>query len=238
MSVAQDLRNLAELDSAIASAQHQRDHLPAASELAAVETHLRKIAADFKELSAAKAPVAAQRDELEATRSTLSARLVDLRTKLDASTGGARDLAALSGEIDAVSAKLDDADTQELEILELLEPFEAQEHALRVAGQPLMTQRLELMAAVEAGQAELDDILARHRLGRPALIAALPEDLAATYGRILARVHDTAAVDVVDGRCGGCRIALVPLDLERWRDSGPEAFVACPECSRLFLRPC
>ena len=238
MEIAATLRRLANLDAAVASIRHTSEHLPEAQELAEVEERLRAIAQEFKQLTSDRAPLIAQRDEVDQLRETLAERKSTLQAKLDASTGGARDLATLSSEIEGLTQKLDDVETKELEILELLEPFDRQEQEIKAAGQPLMTRRTELTAAVAAGREALGEQASAKITERDPLLQLLPDALRASYERVYARVGDAAAVDVADGRCGGCRIALVPLDLERWRSAPEGTFPACPECSRLLLPAC
>ncbi|CAB4865638.1 unannotated protein [freshwater metagenome] len=238
MEIATALRSLAVVDSATASLRHQLGTMPEVQELAQVEEHLRSLTQEFKQLTTDRAPLTAQRDEVDSLRESLSLRKATLQATLDSSTSGARDLATLVSEIEVLAQKLDDVETKELEIMELLEPFDQQEQELKAAGQPLMTRRGELTAAIEAGRLAIDEHIAAKLTERMPLLASLPESLRATYERVHARVGDAAAVDVEGGRCGGCRIAMVPLDLERWRSAPTDNFPVCPECSRLLLPAC
>ena len=238
MEIATALRALAVVDSATAALRHQLGTMPEVQELAQVEEHLRSLTQEFKQLTADRAPLTAQRDEVDSLRESLSLRQATLQATLDSSTSGARDLATLVSEIEVLAQKLDDVETHELEIMELLEPFDQQEQEIKSAGQPLMTRRSELTAAVAAGRLAIGEHIAAKLTERTPLLAALPESLRATYERVHARVGDAAAVDVEGGRCGGCRIAMVPLDLERWRSAPTDTFSVCPECSRLLLPAC
>ncbi|MEI6736551.1 MAG: hypothetical protein WCL31_06490 [Actinomycetes bacterium] len=238
MEIATALRSLAVVDTVTASLRHQLDHMPEVLELAQVEEHLRTLTQEFKQLTADRAPWTAQRDEVDTLRESLSQRKATLQTTLDSSTSGARDLATLVSEIEILASKLDDVETKELEIMELLEPFDQQEQEIKAAGQPLMTRRSELTAAIAAGRLAIEELLAAKVAERAPLVAALPESVRASYERVHARVGDAAAVDVDGGRCGGCRIAMVPLDLERWRNAPADTFPVCPECSRLLLPAC
>jgi predicted nucleic acid-binding Zn-ribbon protein len=238
MEIATALRSLAVVDVATASLRHQLVAMPEVQELTQVEEHLRTLTQEFKQLTADRAPLTAQRDELDSLRESLSQRKATLQATLDSSTSGARDLATLVSEIEILAQKLDDVETKELEIMELLEPFDEQEQEIKAAGQPLMTRRGELTAAIAAGRLAIDEHIAAKLTERMPLLDALPESLRATYERVHARVGDAAAVDVEGGRCGGCRIAMVPLDLERWRSAPADTFPVCPECSRLLLPAC
>jgi predicted RNase H-like nuclease (RuvC/YqgF family) len=122
MEIANTLRSLAAVDAATASLRHQLAHLPEAQELTQVEEHLRALTQEFKQLTADRAPLMAQRDEVDTLRESLSQRKATLQATLDASTSGARDLATLVSEIAVLAQKLDDVETKELERKIRLDP--------------------------------------------------------------------------------------------------------------------
>ncbi|MGH9019887.1 MAG: C4-type zinc ribbon domain-containing protein, partial [Acidimicrobiales bacterium] len=64
---------------------------------------------------------------------------------------------------------------------------------------------------------------------------AVPPALRGRYDDALARVGGSGAAQVDAGRCDGCRIALSPLDLDRWRVAPEGSFPPCPSCGRLLL---
>jgi predicted nucleic acid-binding Zn-ribbon protein len=68
------------------------------------------------------------------------------------------------------------------------------------------------------------------RADRPVARTARPR-----YQGVMSRVGITGAAQVEAGRCDGCRIALSPLDVDRWKAQAPGTFMACPECGRLLL---
>ena len=55
------------------------------------------------------------------------------------------------------------------------------------------------------------------------------------YESALARVGTSGAAVVLEGRCDGCRLALSPLDFDRFKAQPPDTFMDCPECGRILL---
>jgi hypothetical protein len=84
-------------------------------------------------------------------------------------------------------------------------------------------------------RATLDEELVSLRGARHERAAALSPELLARYDAALVRVGTSGAAQVDAGRCDGCRIALPPLDVDRWKSQLTGTFMPCPECGRLLL---
>lgn len=231
------LRNVAAIDRKVAQLRYDRDHLPATVELQQVDATLGSLVGELHELEGERNPLVAQRDELESRAASLRQRREEVSRKLATSTAGARELDALTTEVTHLGDSIDEVETAELEILEVLEPLDEKFHEIGRAAKLATERRTELQAMIAAGQAQIDDEIRAALVPRPATVDALPAAVAALYERILQRVHDVAAVDVVDGKCGGCKIAVVALDLGRWKAATPDSPSSCPECSRLWFGP-
>ena len=88
------------------------------------------------------------------------------------------------------------------------------------------------MAALESS---LDEEVAAQRLVRDAAASRVEGALRARYEAALTRAGGAGAAQVLEGRCDGCRIALSPLDLDRWRHAPEGEYPECPSCGRLLL---
>ena len=109
--------------------------------------------------------------------------------------------------------------------------------AIKGRAQPGVARRGELQATGSPNsQASLDEELASLREGRrDCASAAVSPELLARYDAALVRAGTSGAAQVDAGRCDGCRIALSPLDVDRWKGQPSGTFMACPECGRLLL---
>jgi predicted nucleic acid-binding Zn-ribbon protein len=92
-----------------------------------------------------------------------------------------------------------------------------------------------LQAQIVGLESSLDEELLALRAQRSERAAALSSELRARYDAAFVRVGTSGASQVAEGRCDGCRIALSPLDLDRWKGQANGSFMACPECGRLLL---
>jgi len=84
-------------------------------------------------------------------------------------------------------------------------------------------------------QASLDEELVSLRHGRDERAGALSKALLERYEGLKKRVGVSGAAQVDEGRCDGCRIALSPLDLSRFKTQPAGEFMTCAECGRLLV---
>jgi hypothetical protein len=213
----------------------QRSHLPEIAELSSVETELRSLMKALQEAQAAQAPVRTAYEDSAAEAERLRTRSVDLERTLGSSTANARELAALQTELDHVRELLSRVEDRELEFLLAVEPLDETIQAVKSQAQPMVARRSELLGAITELQASLDEELVALRTARHERASALSPELLARYDSALVRAGTSGAAQVDAGRCDGCRIALSPLDVDRWKGQAPGTFMTCPECGRLLL---
>lgn len=235
MSETDDLRALMEADRWIERVSGQRTHLPESEELAVLEGELRALQKSLLEVQAVAEPLKRAYDEVARESSRLKKRANDLDATLDASTANARELNALQKELLHVRALLSQSEDRELELLLDVDPREAEIASLKSLAQPGVLRRRELMDVVVQLQASLAEEIVSLRSAREARAAALPIELLSRYDVSMAHAGTSGAAGVVEGRCDGCRLALSPLDVDRWKAQPIGTFMDCPECGRLLL---
>jgi predicted nucleic acid-binding Zn-ribbon protein len=235
MSDAELLRALMDADRWIDRVTSQRSHLPEMVELASVEDELRGLVKALNEAQSAAGPVRAAYEDAKGEASRLDARANDLERTLVSSTANARDLSAIQKELDHVRELLGSSEDRELEFLLALEPLDEVVRSIRERAQPLTVRRAELQASIAELQASLDEELVALRSDRQLRASALSAELLARYDQALVRVGGSGAALVDAGRCDGCRIALSPLDHDRWKHLAAGTFMNCPECGRILL---
>ena len=229
------LQQLAHIDRSQSLLAYSRDHLPEHAELLEVDQQVATLGGEYRELDAVRRPLVERCDAIESLIQQQRKRRDELSTRLASSTGAGRELEAMAGEIAHLDASLDSLESEELEILEELEPLDDQVQRIKSAAQAKSERRAVLVNDIATAQAQHDSELADLRSARSEIIAQIPVDVLKLYEGILLRVHDVAAVEVVDGVCGGCKIAAVAKDVGRWRSSTIDSLVSCPECSRIWI---
>jgi predicted nucleic acid-binding Zn-ribbon protein len=229
------LRALTEADRWIERVIAQREHLPELEELATLEGELRSLLDALKEAQATAEPVRRRYATLQESSQRLGQRASDLEKALAAATGSARDLAAMSREHEQVRTRLAETEDEELDAMLELEPLDETINAIKGRAQPGVARRAELQAHVAQLRATLDEEIAALRASRQELAHGLEPQWRQRYDAALARVGTSGAAMVDAGRCDGCRIALSPLDYDRYKHLEPGVVMDCPECGRLLL---
>ncbi len=235
MSEADALRALMEADRWIDRVRSQKTHLPEITELTALEAKLRGLLKDLRDSEGALAPVQANLDTVAKESQRLRTRAKDLDDALSSSTASARELSAIQSELFHVRTLLAEREDRELELLVALEPAEARVESVKQLAQPGVRRRAELLETIAQLQSTLDDELVSLQRDRDERAVALSNSLRTRYDAALARVGTSGAAQVVEGRCDGCRLALSPLDYDRYRAQPPDTFMDCAECGRLLL---
>jgi predicted nucleic acid-binding Zn-ribbon protein len=213
----------------------QKTHLPEQTELAALEVELRQLIKDLHEAEARLVPVKGQYDNIARESAHLRQRAGALDARLSTSTANARELAAIQSELTHVRALLGANEDRELELLMAVEPIEEDVTSIKQRAQPGVARRAELVETIAQLRASLDDELVALRASRSEKAAVLSTALLTRYDAALKRAGTSGASQVVDGRCDGCRIALSPLDFDRFKSLPADTFMECPECGRLLL---
>jgi hypothetical protein len=224
-----------EADRWIDRVRAQKTHLPELAELATLEAELRALLGALRAAEADLAPLASRRDVAAAESLRLKKRANDLDSALSSSTANARELSALQNELTHVRQLLVTSEDRELELLVELEPKEATIEDVKRRAQPGVARRAELQASIKDLQASLDEELVALASTRGETASAVPPDLLVRYNAALARSGGSGAALVIEGRCDGCRIALAPLDYDRFKSLPVDTFMDCPECDRLLL---
>jgi predicted nucleic acid-binding Zn-ribbon protein len=237
MNDAADLVALLEADRWLDKVLSQRSHLPELVALRELDARLTQLSADLRAAEALRAPLAEEFRLATEQADTLRRRRDELTRRINAPSTAAKDVAALDVELRHLDDIVSAAEDREVEALLAVEPAEETVATIKAEGSPLVHQRHELDATVKELQSSLDEELADLRSRREVTSRRLDGATLTKYESILKRVGTSGAAQVVDGRCDGCRIALAPLDRDRWKASAMTSLFSCPECGRLLI-PC
>jgi uncharacterized protein len=235
VSETDDVRTLMEADRWIDRVTSQKTHLPEQAELALLEGELRQLLKDLQEAEARLVPVKGEYDKVALQSARLRERAGALDATLSTSTANARELAAIQSELTHVRELLATNEDHELELLLKVEPLEDEVTSIKQRAQPGVARRGELVETIAQLRTSLDDELIALRESRAEKARALPEKLLARYDAAVKRAGTSGAAQVIEGRCDGCRIALSPLDYDRFKSLPADTLMDCPECGRLLL---
>ncbi len=148
-----------------------------------------------------------------------------------------KELQALQDEIAGLTARRTVVEDQILEIMEAIEPVDAElaviEHR---RGELTAERRRRSRHAVEARRAEIDAEADAVRTRRGADAADLGDELVAEYERLRARPGQVGVARLVGTTCHGCHLDLAAVEVDRLKKLPANDLVHCDECGCILVR--
>ena len=238
MTVFHDLLRVQEHDTATDRLRHRRDHLPELAELRAAEDELAHLEATLAAADATAAEAAKAQRRLEGELSSLESKLTELDAKLySGAVKVPRELEAMQNEGKAMRERRAALEDEVLEAMGERETLDDQVEGLTERRAQLDARCVGLRAAVAEGQAQVDREFGAELAARAEAAAAIPADVSALYEQLRAHLGGVAAAPLVNGRCGGCHLALPATEIDRLRKEPADALVRCDQCERILVRP-
>lgn len=238
MTVFHDLLRVQEHDTAADRLRHRRDHLPELTELRATEDELARLEATLVDVDAKAVEAAKAQRRLEGELSLLESKLTELDAKLYSGVvSAARELQAMQTEAASMRERRAGLEDYVLEAMGEQETVDEQLGGLRARRDELDARGAALRAAVAEAQTEVDRDLAAELAARAEAATAIPADIAALYEQLRAHLGGVAAAPLVNGRCGGCHLALPATEIDRLRKEPADTLVRCEQCERILVRP-
>ena len=148
-----------------------------------------------------------------------------------------RELQALQDDVASIRRRIGQIEDQELEIMELSEPVDAELATLAAERERLDGETQRVTAELAEAEAAIDGRARRgaRRAGR-ARPTAVPDDLWPEYDALRSQLGGVAIARLVGATCQGCHLALSAVEVDRIRKLGPDEPVHCEECGRLLVR--
>jgi predicted nucleic acid-binding Zn-ribbon protein len=238
LTVFHDLLRVQEHDTAADQLRHRRQHLPELAELLATEDELARLEALLADVEAKAADPAKVQRRLEGELALLESKVSELDAKLYSGVVTVpRELQAMQTEGDAMRQRRAALEDEVLEAMSTRETLDEQVADLEDNRRRLDAEGVRLRAAVAEAQAAVDRDLATELAARADAATLIPADVQALYEQLRSRLGGIAAAPLVNGRCGGCHLALPATEVARLRIEPAETLVRCEQCERILVRP-
>ena len=236
MSGLDDLLTVQDHDTAADRLRHRRATLPELAELASVGDRLAELEASLAEVTARRDDVVRREKRLDDEVTAVTAKMTEVKGLLYSGTVSAiRELQAMEAEVEALTRRRSALEDELFEAMEEREPLDADVAALEEERRRLDAEGSRLRAVVAEAQAALDGELALEEEARARAAAGLPADLAALYEQLRARSDGVGAARLVNGRCGGCHLALPATEVDRLRRQSSDVPQRCEQCARILV---
>jgi predicted nucleic acid-binding Zn-ribbon protein len=216
---------------------HRRAHLESRGELDQVMKDLGTLEVTAAEVEARRHELARGQQRLEDEIAALTDKAAQHdKTLYSGTIGNPRELQALQDEIAALKRRISQLEDQEIELMEQIEPLDA-ELATSVGQRAGLDERgTSLRAQIAEEEVAIEAELERVRAERATIAAAIEPDLLAEYDTLRPHSGGIAIARLVGGSCGGCHLGLSAVEVDRIKKLPPEAPAHCEECGRLLAR--
>jgi predicted nucleic acid-binding Zn-ribbon protein len=232
-----DLLVVQEHDTTADQLEHRKLALPARAELEQVMADLAAVEARAGEVEAQRHELGRSQQRLEDELAALSEKAVQHDKVLYGGTvSNPRELQAMQDEIAALKRRIGQLEDQELELMEQIEPLDADLGKLAAERTGLDDRATALRAAIAEGEVAIEGELATVRAERAAAAASIAPDLLEQYDRMRPQLGGIAIARLVGGHCQGCHLALSAVEIDRIRKLPPDEPATCEECGRLLAR--
>jgi predicted nucleic acid-binding Zn-ribbon protein len=221
-------------DTAVDQLRHRRANLPQRIELDATADQLARVEAQMAERNAQRAVLAESQQRFEGEVSALDAKAEQVSRAL--STGSVpRELKALQDEYDGMQRRKRLVEDHIIEVMEEIEPIDAELARLEAERTELDKRAVALLAEIAEVEADITAGLASESAARDAEAAKLPDALRDEYESLRSRLGGIGAARLTGGVCGGCRLSLSAVEVDRIRHLTGDQLVHCEECGRLLV---
>ena len=237
MSAFEQLLVVQQHDTHAAQLTHRRAVLPERTALHEAEAEVSAIGARLTAAEQQHHELSREQKRLEDQIAVLQAKATSVDKAMYGGTvSNVRELQAMGDEVKSLQRRVSQLEDQELEVMERIEPVEAEMAQLTKERADMADQAERLRAEVTVNEAEIDGDLERAQADREVAAAEIPGELLAEYDRLRRQLGGIGVARLVNGQCGGCHLKLSAVELDRLRRQAGDAVVHCDECGRLLVR--
>jgi uncharacterized protein len=216
---------------------HRIETLPVRSELAQLEHDVRSVDERLADAQRRRDELGRSQQRLEDEIASLTERANQAEKQLySGAVTNPRELQALQDDVASIRRRIGQLEDDELEIMELVEPVDAERSQLTGERERLDAEGARLRAALEEAESELAVQLAAVQAERETAAAEVPDELWPEYDKLRARFGGVGIARLVGSTCQGCHLALPAVEVDRIRKLPLDEAVHCEECGRLLVR--
>ena len=188
---------------------HRIETLPVRSDLAQLVDDVRAVDDQLADAQRRRDELGRSQQRLEDEIASLTERANQAEKQLySGAVTNPRELQALQDDVASIRRRIGQLEDDELEIMELVEPVDAERTQLTGERERLDAEGARLRAALDEAESELAAQLAAVRAEREAAAAEVPDELWPEYDKLRVRFGGVGIARLVGSTCQGCHLAL------------------------------
>jgi predicted nucleic acid-binding Zn-ribbon protein len=216
---------------------HRLETLPVRAQLAAIHEQVAGVDQQLAAVDERRGELSRSQQRLEDEIASLNERANQAEKQLySGSVSNPRELQALQDDVASIRRRIGQIEDDELEIMELTEPVDAERARLQAERDRLDADIARLTGEQAEAEAEIHQELESVRSQRAEAAAQVPEDLWPEYDALRSQLGGIAVARLVGTTCQGCHLGLSAVEVDRIRKLSPDVPVHCEECGRLLVR--
>ncbi len=237
MSIFAALLEVQRHDTSLSQLHHRRTHLPEHAAVVELEATLESMKRAAEPLLAQEVALSVRQNAFEAQLHDVDAKIVSADRSLFGGTVTAtRELQAFEADLVSLRRRRSELEDHEIDVLMEREPVDAA-IAASLAQQAELADRLEAARTAESdAAAALDRQVLAEQGARAEAAASAEATLLARYESIRSKNGGVGIARIEGGSCGGCRLKIAAVEIDRIRGLGPDTVITCEECGALLVR--
>ncbi len=224
------------LDTRLDQLAHRRRSLDVIARVTELSGRAEEIATELVTARTAHSDVRRELAKAEFDVEQVRTRAARNQSRLDAGQGSAKDMQALTHELEALARRQAELEDVELEVMERLEALDAQVAEIEQRAAAVAGDQAGALAERDAAFAEIDAEASQVRTARDAEAAQVSESLLALYTRLREQHGGVGAALLRGSRCEGCRLDLNASDIAVIKAASEDTVARCEECGRILVR--
>ncbi len=225
-----------EHDTRLDQLRHRRQTLPERSSVAEEEAAIAELDAAIAAADERRNVLIRSQRRLEDDIASLEIKIAQTdRTLYGGTISNRRELEAMQAELGALRRRQRKLEDEDLDIMEMLEPVDAQLEKLHRQHQ----ERSEILERyrqhLTAAEAEIDASIDSEDGERSAAAAGLPAELVSEYESLRRAPGGIGVARLEGSMCTGCNLTLSAVEVNRIRKHIGDGAPHCEECGRLLV---
>jgi len=148
-------------------------------------------------------------------------------------TSKQEEISALGVEVKRYEGMVDELETSELEVMERCDALQSQVAESKEKLQKTYDYLVQFVEGVKVKAAELQQRVAEVQKDRDGLAKGVDSDLLERYYRLFKSKGDKVVVEMIDGKCTGCHMKVVPSTVVKV--AGAKEIAYCENCGRILF---
>ena len=223
-------------DLAIDQLRYRRQALPERQALGDVTATLAGVERSTHSAAARIHQLEREQRRLEDDIDLIEAKAQDSESRLyGGQVHAPKELQALATEVKSLRNRKSLREDELLEIMESIEPLQAEIDRLHVEAKALTLEGERLAGVLAEEETAIAHQQAGEMAARTDVAAKVPEGLLATYEKLRHRLDGVGIARADAGRCTGCHLSLSAVELDSLRRAGEGQVVRHEECGRILV---